>query len=254
MSDRTFADKHILVTGGGSGIGRAAALAFAEQGAASVTVTGRRREPLEEVGTSHPVVVPVVADVTAEAGAAAVAESITERGGVLDVIVHNAGVFRRTPLADLDLAAVRELLRVNVFGPVLLTAKLLPSLRSPGGAVVVVSSINGRVAAAGTSVYSATKAAADSLIANWAIELAPKGIRVNGVAPGTVPTRILAAGGVTENDADEWRDDYARTAPAGRIGRVEDVVPWITRLAEPASSWVTGEVIVVDGGKTLVGF
>ncbi|MFI2230163.1 SDR family NAD(P)-dependent oxidoreductase [Nocardia testacea] len=253
VSNKVFADRHVLVTGGSSGIGRAAALAFAGQGAASVTVTGRRREPLEEVAALHPVVVPVVADVATDAGATAVAESIKARSGMIDVIVHNAGVFRRTPLADMELEAVRELLDVNVFGPVLLTGRLSPLLRSPGGNIVVVSSINGRVASAGVSVYSATKAAVDSLVASWAVELAPRGIRVNGVAPGTVLTPILAAGGVPSTDAEEWRADYARTSPAGRIGRVEDVVPWITRLAEPVSSWVTGEVIVVDGGKTLVG-
>ncbi|MFE7799511.1 SDR family NAD(P)-dependent oxidoreductase [Nocardia sp. NPDC057440] len=114
--------------------------------------------------------------------------------------------------------------------------------------------MNGRAASAGSSVYSATKAAVDSLIVNWAIELAPKGIRVNGVAPGAVRTPILATCGVPSEEVDQWMAHYAGTAPAGRIGQVDDVVPWITRLAEPASSWVTGEIIVIDGGKMLVGF
>ncbi|WP_378742268.1 SDR family NAD(P)-dependent oxidoreductase [Nocardia brasiliensis] len=251
MSEKTFAEQHVVVTGGGTGIGRAAALAFAEQGAASVTITERRGELLDEVAALHPAVVPVVADVTTEAGADAIAAAVQARGGGIDVLVHNAGIFSTTPLDDLDPAAVRQLFEVNVFGPILLTAKLLPLLRSPGSNIVVVSSISARLAAPAQSVYSATKAAVDSLIRSWAVELGPKGIRVNGVAPGNVTTPILATGGVPPEEAADWRSAYADKAPTGRVGEVADVVPWITRLAEPTSSWVTGEIITVDGGRLI---
>ncbi|WP_405163687.1 SDR family oxidoreductase [Nocardia sp. NBC_01499] len=252
MSDNTFAEQHILVTGGGTGIGRAAALAFAEQGAASVTITGRRSEPLEEVAALHPAVVPVVADVATEAGTDAIVAAVQARGGTLDVLVHNAGIFAITPLDDLDPADVRRQFEVNVFGPILLTAKLLPFLRSPGGNIVVVSSISARLTAPEQSVYAASKAAVDSFIRNAAVELGPKGIRVNGVAPGNVQTPILITNGVSAEEVDRWRTGYAAKAPAGRIGQPADVVPWITRLAEPTSSWVTGEIIVVDGGVLAV--
>ncbi|MFI7000973.1 SDR family NAD(P)-dependent oxidoreductase [Nocardia sp. NPDC050175] len=251
MSEKTFAEQHIVVTGGGTGIGRAAALAFAEQGAASVTITGRRSEPLDEVAALHPAVIPVVADVATEAGTDAIAAAVQARGGTLDVLVHNAGVFGLTPLDDLDPADVRHQFEVNVFGPILLTAKLLPLLRSPGGNIVVVSSISARLASPEQSVYSASKAAVDSLIRSWAVELGPKGIRVNGVAPGNVRTPILTTGGLSDETVTTWRTGYADRAPTGRIGEVSDITPWITRLAEPTSSWITGEIIVVDGGRLV---
>ncbi|MGK8524199.1 SDR family NAD(P)-dependent oxidoreductase [Nocardia asteroides] len=250
MSEQPFDGQHVVVTGGGSGIGREAALAFAAQGAASVVITGRRAEPLAEVADRHPAVVPVVADVTTEAGAESVAEAITDRGGRLDVLVHNAGVYGAEPLDLVQPATVRNQIEVNVVGPVLLTARLLPLLRSPGGNIVVVSSISGRQASPGSSVYGATKAAVDSLIRSWAIELGPRGIRVNGVAPGMVRTPILTAGGIAPQDVERLRTTYAEQVAVGRVGEVDDVVPWITRLAEPASSWVTGEIIVVDGGRS----
>ncbi|RDI48361.1 SDR family NAD(P)-dependent oxidoreductase [Nocardia mexicana] len=251
MSDKAFAGQHIVVTGGGTGIGRAAALAFADQGAARVTVVGRRAEPLAEVAAQHEAVVPLVADATTEAGVEAIAESVAAHGS-LDVLVHNAGIFRPTPLDRLDAESVRGQLDVNVVAPVLLTGRLLPLLTSPGGSIVVVSSISAQRAEAVSSVYAATKAAVDSLVRSWAVELAPKGIRVNGVAPGAVETPILGVGGLTPEEVTAQRAGYAADAPAGRIGQVDDVVPWITRLAEPASAWVTGEIIVMDGGRLLV--
>lgn len=248
MSDKAFAEQHIVVTGGGTGIGRAAALAFAEQGAASVTITGRRSEPLDEVAALHPAVIPVVADVATEAGADTIAAAVQARGGTLDVLVHNAGVFGTTPLDNLDPADVHRQFEVNVFGPILLTAKLLPQLRSPGGNIVIVSSISARLATPHQSVYAASKAAIDSFIRSAAVELGPKGIRVNGVAPGNVQTPILAAGGLSPEEIHQWRTGYAAKAPAARIGQVSDVTPWITHLAAPTSSWITGEIIVIDGG------
>ncbi len=249
LSEKTFAEQHVVVTGGGTGIGRAAALAFAEQGAASVTITGRRSAPLDEVAALHPAVIPVVADVATEEGAEAVAAAVHARGGTLDVLVHNAGIFGTTPLDELDPAAVRRQFEVNVFGPILLTAKVLPLLRSPGGSIVVVSSISARLAAPKQSVYAASKAAVDSLIRSWAVELGPKGIRVNGVAPGNVRPPTPASSGTSPAEIADWRSGYADTAPTGRIGEVTDITPWITRLAEPTSSWVTGEIITVDGGR-----
>ncbi|WP_280263747.1 SDR family NAD(P)-dependent oxidoreductase, partial [Nocardia wallacei] len=228
-----------------------AARACAALGAARGTGGGRRAPPRAEGAARHDAGVPLAADATTAAGVDAIAESVAAHGG-LDVLVHNAGIFRPTPLDALAAASVREQLEVNVVAPTLLTGRLLPLLTSPGGNIVVVSSISAQRAEAVSSVYAATKAAVDSLIRSWAVELAPKGIRVNGVAPGAVETSILGVGGLTPEDVAAQRAGYAADAPAGRIGQVDDVVPWITRLAEPSSAWVTGEIIVMDGGRLLV--
>ncbi len=166
--------------------------------------------------------------------------------------MHNAGIFRMTPLDAPDIPTVRDILDINVLGPVLLTARLLPLLRSPGGNIVFVSSVVGHLSVAAASAYAASKAAVDSLTRSWAKELAPKGIRVNAVAPGTVDTTILATGGLSADLVEKMRAQHDATVPSGRTGKPDEIAPWITRLAEPASSWVTGKVFTIDGGADLV--
>ncbi|WP_406149002.1 SDR family NAD(P)-dependent oxidoreductase [Streptomyces sp. NBC_01012] len=251
MSDKPFAGQTVVVTGGGTGIGRGTALAFAELGADTVIVTGRRPDRLNEVAALHPAVVPVAADVTGTAGADAVAAAVDERGGALDVLVHNAGVFRFSPLEHLDPATVREVVDINLVGPVLLTGRLLPLLRSPGGSVVLVSSRAGHNPTPGGSVYAGSKAAAHSFTRSWAAELAPRGIRVNAVAPGFVRTEAYLANGLAPEQVEGLFEHAKGDIPLGRVGEVDDIVPWITRLAEPTSDLVTGQIITLDGGMDL---
>ncbi|MGY1452343.1 SDR family NAD(P)-dependent oxidoreductase [Streptomyces sp. SS8] len=251
MSDKPFADQTVVVTGGGTGIGRATALAFAELGASTVVITGRRADRLAEVAALHPAVVPVTADVADAAGADAVAGAVESRGGALDVLVHNAGVFRFTPLDHLAADTVREVTDINLVGPVLLTGRLLPLLRSPGGSIVLVSSRAGHNPTPGGSVYAASKAAVHSLTRSWAAELAPRGVRVNAVAPGFVRTEAYAANGLSPEQVEGLFEHAKGDIPLGRVGEVDDVTPWITRLADPASDLVTGQIITLDGGMDL---
>ncbi|MEU7061154.1 SDR family oxidoreductase [Streptomyces sp. NPDC046197] len=253
MSDKPFAERTVVVTGGGTGIGRASALAFAALGAAAVVITGRRKERLAEVAGLHPAIVPVTADVTTETGADTVAEAVAERGGTLDVLVHNAGVFRFTPLAGLDVATAREVLETNVLGPVLLTRRLLPLLRSPGGAVVLVSSRGGHNPGPESSLYCASKAAVHSFTRSWAAELAPRRIRVNAVAPGFVRTDAYAANGLSEEQVEGLFAGVVHSIPLGRVAEAEEIAAWVTRLAEPAASLVTGQILTVDGGMDVAG-
>ncbi|MFI6346462.1 SDR family NAD(P)-dependent oxidoreductase [Streptomyces sp. NPDC050560] len=255
MADLPFTSRHAVVTGGGAGLGRATALALAERGAASVIVTGRREEPLRAVADLHPAIRPVVADVRDEAGAAAVVAAVTAGSGRLDVVVHNAGVWRSTPVDGLDDTAVREVVDTNVVGPLTLTPRLLPLLNE-GASIVFVSSVMGHLPGPGQAVYSASKAAVDSLTRSWASELAPRRIRVNAVAPGSVETEGLIAtaraAGWSDEKIEAVRASKARTFPLGRYGTPDDVTAWITHLAATTSSWVTGQVITVDGGWDLL--
>ncbi|MFJ6129210.1 SDR family NAD(P)-dependent oxidoreductase [Streptomyces griseoviridis] len=248
MPDPTFAGRTVVVTGAGTGIGRATALAFAEQGAATVVVCGRRKERLEDVAAEHPAIVPVVADVATETGARALADEVRARGDGLDVLVHNAGVFRFSPLAALAPDTVREVLDTNLLGPLLVTGELLPALLARRGTIVLVSSRAGHNPGPGSSVYSASKAGVHSLTRSWAAELAAHGVRVNAVAPGFVRTEAYRANGMTDRQVEGLFDAVAGSVPLGRVADTDDITPWITRLADPAASLVTGQVITVDGG------
>uniref|UniRef100_A0AAU3GSL9 SDR family oxidoreductase n=1 Tax=Streptomyces sp. NBC_01401 TaxID=2903854 RepID=A0AAU3GSL9_9ACTN len=251
MSDQPFAERTVVVTGGGTGIGRASALAFAGLGARTVIITGRREDRLAEVAAGHPAVVPVTADVTTQAGADAVAAAVKDHGGALDVLVHNAGVFRFTPLAALDPDTAREVLETNVLGPVLLTRELLPLLRTPGGSIVLVSSRGGHNPGPESSLYSASKAAVHSFTRSWAAELAPQGIRVNAVAPGFVRTDAYLANGLSPEQVEGLFAGVAQSVPLGRIAEAEEIATWVTRLAEPSDSLVTGQILTLDGGMDV---
>nr|AKT74271.1 TxnP4 [Streptomyces bottropensis] len=248
MPNGTFAGQTVVITGAGTGIGRATALAFAAQGAATVIVCGRRKDRLDQVAAEHRAVVPVAADVTSEAGAEALADEVRARGGVLNVLVHNAGVFRFTPLAGLGPDSVRQVLDTNLLGPLLVTGQLLPYLLPQRGNIVLVSSRAGHNPGPGSSVYAASKAGVHSLTRSWAAELAAHGVRVNAVAPGFVRTEAYEANGMTPQQVAGLFEAVVPGIPLGRVADVDDITPWITRLADPASSLVTGQIITVDGG------
>ncbi|WP_181802135.1 SDR family NAD(P)-dependent oxidoreductase [Streptomyces shenzhenensis] len=252
MTKQPFTPQYVVVTGGATGIGRATALAFAEQGAAGVIVTGRRPDRLAEVAALHPAIVPVCADVSTESGADAVAKAVGEWGGAVDVLVHNAGVHTIGAVGDIDPEAARELFDINVLGTVILTNRLLPALTSPGGSIVFVTSPAGHNPTPMASVYAASKAAVNIFTRTWALELAPKGIRVNAVAPGWVRTEVYESHGMTAQQVDELFEQAAKSVPMGVTGVPEDVSRWITLLAAPSSAWMTGQILTMDGGADLV--
>ncbi|MEU7742766.1 SDR family oxidoreductase [Nonomuraea sp. NPDC049158] len=252
--DSGYGGRHVLVTGGGTGIGRAVALEAARRDAAAVLVVGRRLEPLLSVAAGHPAIVPVVADVTTGEGADTIARAVRSGPGTLDVLVHNAAVNTRLPIDSLRMAEVRAIFETNVFGPIQLTQRLLPDLRSPGATIVLVSSVVGhRPPPPGTAVYAASKAAVESLTRAWAIELAYLGIRVNAVAPGVVDSQDAPREGFTAEQVRVATEMFAAATVQGRPGRAEEIATWVLHLGTPGEGYVTGQVLSVDGGLELNG-
>jgi NAD(P)-dependent dehydrogenase (short-subunit alcohol dehydrogenase family) len=239
-----------LITGGGSGIGRATAEVFAANGW-RVMISGRREAPLAEVAGAHPAVGYHVADVSDGDQAQALVQRTVDTYGRLDTLVNNAGVFSPTPVGATEPRRVAELFHTNVFAPVHLLQAAVPHLRAIGGSVVNVSSaVAHHPPGAGVSIYGASKAALDYLTRSWALELAEHGIRVNAVAPGPTDT-LIRAPDVSVEENELRKKAQGEQLPLRRLGEPAEVARWIHLLAEPASSWVTGQVIAVDGGMTL---
>ncbi|HET6159412.1 MAG TPA: SDR family oxidoreductase [Dongiaceae bacterium] len=241
-------DKVVIVTGGTSGIGRAAARSFAERGA-KVIITGRRSGPLKDATGDHPHIAGFTADASVPADAARTITETLNTWGRVDILVNNAGAGAILRMADATAEKIAGIFAVNVLGPSLLSAAALPYLAASKGSIVNVSSTLGHKPTAGLSHYAASKAALDHLTRCWALELAPQGVRVNAVAAGPTETGALTGMmGLSPEQAEAVKERERERIPLGRRGNPEEVARWIVSLADPASEWVTGQVITVDGG------
>ncbi|MEO6816605.1 MAG: SDR family oxidoreductase [Edaphobacter sp.] len=246
-----FQDKVVIVTGGSSGIGRASALGFAEAGA-RVLITGRRATSLAEAAKDHSNIKTMVADAACPEDASQVIADAMERWGRLDILLNNAGAGAIMPLAEVTAERINDIFAVNVLGPSLLAKEATPHLERSRGSIINISSTYGSKAGAGLSHYGASKAALEYLTRAWALELAPRGIRVNAIAVGpTESGALLGMMGLSAQEAEAVKEHERKQIPLGRRGLPEDVAQWILALASPANEWVTGQVLGVDGGLGL---
>jgi Tropinone reductase 1 len=239
--------KTALVTGASRGIGRAIAEELASLGA-DVLLVARDAAPLAEtaraLGAAH-----VAADVSTPAGRAAILAAARARGP-LHVLVHNAGSNIRGPLTSYDDATIERLLALNLTSPLLLSRDLHPLLRDAHGASVVhIGSVAGHIALATGVAYAAAKAGLAQATRTLALEWAADQIRVNGVSPWYTRTPLVEP---ILGKPDTLASIIART-PLGRIAEPREVATAVAFLAMPASSYITGQTIVVDGGMTIQG-
>ncbi|KUJ55859.1 SDR family oxidoreductase [Streptomyces sp. NPDC093228] len=248
---RNFMDRVVIVTGAGSGIGRATAIAFAESGA-HVLGVGRRKDALEETAGAHSGIAVLPLDIREEGAAERAVATAVEKWRRLDVLVNNAGTTAMMPLSETDRSVITDLFDLNVTAPSVLAHAALPHLSDSAGSIVNVSSTYGHRPLPGGAHYAATKSALEQLTRSWALELASTGVRVNAIAPGPTETDVLAAAGLPQDTINEIRSAERERIPVGRLGDPKDVADWILRLADPRDTHLTGQILTIDGGLELV--
>jgi NAD(P)-dependent dehydrogenase (short-subunit alcohol dehydrogenase family) len=241
----------VLITGGLTGIGRAAAVAFARQGA-KVVVAGRRDEAgaalAEELRAFGSEAAFIKADVRREDEVRALVDETVSRFGRLDVAVNNAGTEGQVgPITDQTAESYAATFDTNVLGVILSMKHEVRVMRGQGGGSIInVSSTYGHQGAAGASIYVASKHAVEGLTKSVALETSGSGIRVNAVAPGPTDTGMLTRFTRTpENKA-----ALVTTVPLGRLGLSEELADAIVFIASDQASFITGHVLNVDGGKS----
>lgn len=248
------AQRIALVTGASSGIGRATAVALARDGfhvALAARDPSRLEEVAREIGAAGGRAFAIPTDVT-DAGARAEAVRFTvERASGLDALVNAAGIISTGTYETTSLEAFDRMMDLNVRSVLALIQLAAPHLAARRGAIVNVSSVTGTRAFPGVLAYCVSKAAVDQLTRCLALELAPKGVRVNAVNPGVVLTELHRRGGMDEASYAAFLERSRTTHPLGRVARPEEIAEVIAFLASERSSFVTGGTFPVDGGRQL---
>jgi len=244
MSDLDFTSRNVLVVGGSSGIGNGIAHAFAARGAA-VTVTGTRARASDyanEEGSELDGLRYVQLDLSSPTAL----EEVPFDLETLDILITSQGAVRYGR-AEFEIDAFRSVVEINLNSVMACASHFRPLLATSGGSMIVISSISAFNARRGNPAYASSKAAAVALVRTLGEAWAPEGIRVNGIAPGLVPSKLTTV--TTENE--ERRRKVLKQIPLGRMGTPDEMAGAALFLASPLASYVVGHTIVVDGGKSL---
>ena len=243
-----------IVTGASSGIGRAAAKRLAA-GGFQVLAVGRDASALEtvcrEIESAGGRAKTCIADVTAADAPETIVRRAAEAGAGIDALVNAAGIIASGGVMETSDEGWDAMLDINVRAPFRLLRAAAPALIERRGAVVNVSSVAGLRAFPGLASYCVSKAAVDQLTRCAALDLAPKGVRVNAVNPGVVVTNLHRRGGMDSGRYADFLERSRTTHPLGRPGTPEEIADLIAFLVSPESGWITGETIAIDGGRHL---
>ncbi len=244
--------KFALVTGASSGIGRATAELMTQRGA-RVAVTGRQMEALRElvgrIESGGGAAVAIAGDVRKDEDRRRIVHEAVAHFGGLDILVNAAGTIANGTIENTTLADWRAMFEVNLESVFALMQLAVPHLEKNQGCIVNVSSVTGIRAFPNVLAYCVSKAGVDQLTRCAALELAPKGIRVNAVDPGVVVSNLHRRGGMGEEKYQAFLEHSKTTHPIGRVGQPKDIAGTICFLASEQAGWITGASIPVDGGR-----
>jgi 3-oxoacyl-[acyl-carrier protein] reductase len=240
--------KVAIVTGASKGIGAEIARIFGAEGAAVVVNYASSRSGADRVAADIRAAggkaVAIQADVSKEDDVKRLFAETSRAFGRLDVLVNNAGIYNFAPLQEITPEHFHSQFNLNVLGLILATREAVKLFGEAGGSVVNISSLVARIALPAATVYSATKAAVDSITRTLSTELGPRRIRVNSINPGMVETE----GNTSAAAESEFRKKVEALTPLGRIGQVDDIAPAAVFLASDDSKWISGETLFIAGG------
>lgn len=249
MQSQRFKNKKILLSGGGTGIGKAIALAFAAEGA-SVRITGRNLQTLEEVAAQgEGRIIPISCDVSDIVHWKEIVNSEPD----LDVLINNAAISQSIDIFEVDDAVWNRIMDINFKGCLHACREAARLMRARGGKIVNISSIHADICERGSTAYAIAKASMNHLTRCLAVELAPFGILVNAVAPGFVDTPMSSAGGVNELETDWFKTRFIKNGriPLKRAAQPEEIASAVLFFASDENTYITGQILTVDGGLTL---
>jgi len=255
MAPNTLCGKVVIITGASSGIGAGTALHLASLGcrlslvARNKAALDRVREECLTAGAKEVLVLPH--DVGAEEQCQSLVDKTVEHFGGIDVLVNNAGVLIRSDFVSVTMEEVDLSMQVNLKSAVKLSQACLPYLQKTQGSIVNVSSIAGLRAYPGALAYKMSKAAMDQMTRCVALEVAPAGVRVNSVNPGVIITDIFTNSGMSQEETNTYLETSKHLHPLGRPGTVLEVAKAITFLASEDASFITGQTLAVDGGRSV---
>lgn len=242
--------KIAVITGAGSGIGRSMVERYVAEGA-KVVAFARNGYSVQALEAANPgKVIAVSGDATIEADLQRLVQSTLDGFGPIDILVPNAGIARVVSFEDSDAKAFAEQFSVNFFGAAETARLFVPHIRE-GGSIQFITTFLTQVGFPGLAIYSASKAALKSLSQTLAAELAPKGIRVNSIAPGPIATPLWAAVGLPPDTLDAVAAKISARLMQGKFGQPEDIAETSVFLASDAARNICGQEIVVDGGYTI---